>query len=98
MADRASGTIEAAKQTLKTKQPLYVDWAMIQRLYEGCRELIAYEVQFLTKNSALAIPTYTPVNPLPAGHQMPHPSAPQNTFCCTYAPYSSFVISRILPL
>ncbi|WP_375610058.1 hypothetical protein [Bartonella sp. AP18SXNS] len=24
VADRASGTIEAAKQTLKTKQPLYV--------------------------------------------------------------------------
>ncbi|WP_375631524.1 MULTISPECIES: hypothetical protein [unclassified Bartonella] len=24
MADRASGTIEAAKQALKTKQPLYV--------------------------------------------------------------------------
>ncbi len=68
---------------------------MIQRLYEGCRELIAYEVQFLTKNSALAMPTYTPVNPSPAGHQMPHPfTAPQNTFCFTYAPYSSFVIKR----
>ncbi|WP_375646388.1 MULTISPECIES: DNA-processing protein DprA [unclassified Bartonella] len=92
MADRASGIIEAAKQALKTKQPLYVALGdNLNALYKECRELIAYGARFLTKNSALAMPTYTSVNPSLAGHQIPHPfTAPQNTFAA--------FTRRILPL